>query len=62
MEGNEPHKIRDGRYFQTDVGSRRGIGKGTQEASKVLAMFLKVGGVYAEVHFIVIAYATVNVF
>lgn len=62
MEGNEPHKIRDGRYFHTDVGGRMGIGKGTQEASKVLAMFLKVGSVYAEVHFIVIAYAIVNVF
>lgn len=56
MQGNEKHKIQGGGYFWSNFGGRgMGIGKGTQKGSKVLVMFLKVGGVHSEVHFIVIA-------
>lgn len=39
-----------------------GIGKGTQEVSKVLAMFLTVNRVYTEVHCIVITHFNDHLF
>lgn len=51
---DDEHKIQNGGYFWRGarVGEMR-IGKGTQEITKVIVMFLMVSSLYNEVYFIV---------
>ena len=54
MQESERRRTQDPDFARDSGGGGMGTGKATEVTSKVLAMFLKVDRIYAEVHFIVL--------